>query len=280
MFQFYEHEIRFYDEVAPDVSLRVPRAYYTAMDVAADDYLLLLEDITDARCGDEVAGCSAEEAEQAIRGIAEFHAAWWEHPRLAEMALEPDAQALENQSAEEAYNQAWEPFLQMFGDKLSPAMRAIGGEMRTHLIDLIDAMAGPPLTIAHGDYRLDNIFFGAPGAAHPVAVIDWQLTGPGPGIGDVAFLLASCIDPAIRRAHERRLVELWHGIAAGGRGGYSLDDAWTGYRRMVLFCNFYTVIGIANLDAANERGVWLFNAWFTRRNAAIEELNAGELMAR
>jgi hypothetical protein len=278
IFQFYEHEIGFYDEVAPGVSIRVPRAYYTAMDVAADDYLLLLEDITDARVGDEVAGCSVQEAEQAIRSIAEFHAAWWEHPKLDEISWMPDTNAPVDQSAESAYNQAWEPFLQMFGDKLSPAMRAIGDEMRTHVIDLLDSMAPAPHTIVHGDYRLDNIFFGAPGAAHPIAVIDWQMTSRGRGIGDVAFFLVSCIDPAVRRAHERRFVELWHGIATGGRVGYSVDDAWTDYRRAALSCNLYTVIGAANLDAANERGMALFNAWFTRRNAAIEELDAGELM--
>jgi len=39
---------RFYDDVASTVDIRVPQRYYSAMDKAAGDYLILLEDITDA----------------------------------------------------------------------------------------------------------------------------------------------------------------------------------------------------------------------------------------
>jgi hypothetical protein len=280
IFQFYEREIRYYDEVAARVSLRVPGAYYTAMDVPADDYLLLLEDIADARVGDEVAGCTAAEAELAIRAIAEFHATWWESPKLDEITWMPYINAPVHQSAEASYNEAWAPFLESFGDRLSPAMRAIGEEMRGHVIDLLNSLEPAPRTIVHGDYRLDNIFFAAAGAAQPIAAIDWQITSRGRGIFDAAYFLVSCIDPAVRRAEERRLVELWHGIATGGRGAYTFDDAWTDYRRAALYCNVYTVIGIANLASANERGLALFNAWLTRRNTAIEELEAGELMPR
>jgi hypothetical protein len=75
-----------------------------------------------------------------------------------------------------------------------------------------------------------------------------------------------------------RLLKIWYDIAA--QSGYGWDDAVTDYRRAVLFCNVYTVIAIANLDTANERGTALFMAWLRRRSTAIEELNAGELMPR
>ncbi len=280
IFQFYEREIRFYEEIADGVRIRVPRCYYTAMDIESDDYLLLLEDITDARIGDEVAGCSAREAEQVIRAIAEFHATWRESPKLDDLPWMPYINAPIHQSAENAYNQAWAPFLRMFGDKLSPKMRAIAEDMRTHVIDLLNALEAAPRTVVHGDYRLDNIFFGAEGSGQPVCAIDWQISSRGRGIFDVAYFLASCIDPAIRRAEEQRLVRMWHGIATVGRGSYTFDDAWTDYRLAVLYSNVYTVIGIGTLDAANERGMALFNAWLTRRCAAIEELDAGELMPR
>lgn len=279
IFQFYEREIRFYEQIASGVSqLRVPRAYYTAMDIDADDYLILLEDVCDARMGDEVAGCTAEEAERVVRSIAAFHAAWWESPQLDQVDWMPYINAPVHQSAEGSYNQAWEPFLEMFGEKLTPAMREIASNMRAHVIDLLNSLEAPPRTIVHGDYRLDNVFFCAAGAPQTVATIDWQISSRGRGIFDVAYFLSSCVDPEIRRAEERRLVRLWHEIATAGHEGYSFYDAWTDYRRAVLYCNVYTVIGIGTLDAANERGMALFNAWLTRRCAAIEDLNAGELM--
>jgi hypothetical protein len=56
IFQFYEREIRFYEEIASKISMRVPRCSATAMDTQADDYLILLEEMTDVTVGDEVAG--------------------------------------------------------------------------------------------------------------------------------------------------------------------------------------------------------------------------------
>jgi thiamine kinase-like enzyme len=189
----------------------------------------------------------------------------------------PYANSPVQQAAEPAYNQAWEPFLSAFGGLMTPAMRDIAANMRTHVVDLLDALADPPRTIAHGDFRLDNVFFGANGA---IAAIDWQISFRGRGIFDVAYFLSSCVEPDVRKAHEMRLLKIWHDAISERANGYSWDDAVTDYRRAVLFCNVYTVIGIGTLDAANERGMALFQAWLRRRSTAIEELNAGELMPR
>jgi hypothetical protein len=278
LFQFYEREIRFYDDVAPHVKMRVPRRYFSAMDVDADDYLLFLEDITDARMGDEVAGCTAAEAETAIRSIAEFHATWWNSPKLDGLGWMPYINGPINQSAEPSYNQAFEPFMRLFGDRLSPAVRSVAEGMRTHVVDLLNALEPAPRTIAHGDFRLDNIFFSRPGAASPLAVIDWQISNRGRGVFDVAYFLSSCVEPDVRRSEEQRLLRMWHEIATRNHAGYSLDEAWTDYRRAVLFCNVYTVIAIGTLDMANERGSALFQAWLRRRNTAIEDLDTGALI--
>ena len=46
-------------------------------------------------------------------------------------------------------------------------------------------IASAPCTILHGDYRLDNLFFGdVPGGA-PVAAVDWQISSKGRGPYDV-----------------------------------------------------------------------------------------------
>ena len=49
VFRFYERETRFYQEIANEVELRTPRCYYSNMDVEADEYVLLLEDLAPAR---------------------------------------------------------------------------------------------------------------------------------------------------------------------------------------------------------------------------------------
>src|SRR5260370_19708961 len=45
LFKFYEREIRFYRELTQRVSVRVPRCYAAVMNVPADDYLILMDDL-------------------------------------------------------------------------------------------------------------------------------------------------------------------------------------------------------------------------------------------
>jgi Ser/Thr protein kinase RdoA (MazF antagonist) len=244
------------------------------MDVAADDYLILLEDLGALPMGDDATGCTAAQAERAVAAIARVHAAWWDSAALEALAWLPVANAPVHQIAEPAYQQSVGPFLDLFGDHLSPRMRAITEKMQTHVVDLLNTLVLPPNTLTHGDYRLDNLFFDGGG----VAAIDWQIAFRGHGIFDVAYFLSGSLAPAVRRAEEARLVRLWHDIAAGGDARYPFDQAFLEYRRAVLYCHVYTVIATGSLNPSNERGMAVFRAWLERRSVAIEELDAGALM--
>jgi hypothetical protein len=275
LFRFYEREIQFYDQLAVSMPIRTPTAYYTAMDIAADDYLLLLEDIDDLRVGDEVAGCRIAEAEVAIRAIATVQAGWWDEPKLEALEWMPAINAPVHQSAQGAYQQALPAFLQMFGDRLSSRMRETSERMATRIITMQHHFAQAPRTITHSDFRLDNMFFGDDSQ---MALIDWQITWRGRGIFDVAYFLSTALPREQRRAEEMRLLRVWYDIVTAGRTGYSWEDAVTDYRRAILFCNLYTVIGIGTLDPSNERGMALMRAWVERRCGAIEDLDAAEMM--
>ncbi len=61
LFRFYEREVRFYEEIADEVELRTPKRYYSRFDHETCEYVLLMEDMHPARCGDQVAGCRPEE---------------------------------------------------------------------------------------------------------------------------------------------------------------------------------------------------------------------------
>ena len=275
LFRFYEREIRFYRDLARDVPLRVPRCYASAMDVAADDYVALLEDLGGLPMGSDATGCTAAEAETAIRTVARLHARWWESPALERLEWIPMVNDPIHQLAQGAYQQALVLFLQTFGDHLSPKMRVVTETMATRIVALQNTGSQFPRTVLHGDYRLDNLFFD--GAS--VAVIDLQIACRGQGIFDVAYFLSGCLEPAVRRAEEMRLLRLWYDLATDGHAGrFSFDDALVDYRRSVLYCHLYSVIAIGSLDAANERGMKVFTGWLRRRGAAIEELEAGELM--
>ncbi len=281
-FRFYERETRFYQEIADEVELQTPRCYYSAMDVGADDYVLLLEDLAPARVGDQLAGCSPEEAELAIRHLAKLHATWWESPRLDEIGWMPlTNDPLIAQSAQDAYLEAWAPFVEYVGDKLSDNMRAVGERYGKNVINMLNRLGEQPRTIVHGDYRLDNLFFGTPEGDDPLAVIDWQISSRGRGVFDVAYFTCGAMQPADRKAVEMDLLRMYHTILVdNGVRAYDFDQCFEDYRASVLTCLLYSVIEIGSLDTANERGVELFTAIMERAVSAIADLNAAELLPK
>lgn len=280
LFNFYEREIRFYEEIADEVELATPRRYFSAMDTESKEYILLLEDLAPARVGDQVEGCLIPAAELAVRSIAKFHATWWESPKLDEIASwMPQLDAPVHRSAEHSYAQAWGPFITHFGDRLSPAMRETAERIGKNVINIQMSFADRPHTIVHADYRLDNLFFGTTPECPPLAVIDWQITCRGRGIFDVAYLLCGGLEADVRRAHERDLVRMYYDILIeNGVGGYSYEQCWREYRRAALYVLVYVVISLGTLDFANERGLALFDAWLRRCTAAIEDLDAASEM--
>jgi len=113
----YEREIFVYEKLLPDFPVRTPRLYYSDMDAAPNSerdaqgaafldrlpgfmlgpimalatfitslrkrrYILLIEELEGGHIGDQIAGCSVEESQSIVRGIARVHARHWGSPNL------------------------------------------------------------------------------------------------------------------------------------------------------------------------------------------------------
>jgi thiamine kinase-like enzyme len=280
LFDFYHREIRFYETIADEVELQTPKRYYSESDREKQHYILLIEDLAPACVGDQAEGCTVAHARLAVESVAKFHATWWESPRLKEIGeWMPAINAPVQQVAAGAYAQAWQPFLDMFGAGLSPEVRSACERIGENVVKIQTAFAQPPLTISHGDYRIDNLFFRSAEGGYEFAVADWQISTIGRGAFDVAYLLCGGLEPDLRRAHERELVKLYHDtLVANGVTGYTFEQCWDDYRLGALFQFVYIVIAVGTLDAANERGMALWKAWLNRGAAAVEELKAIEMM--
>jgi hypothetical protein len=279
LFRFYEREVRFYEEIGPDCGLCAPQRYFSHADVSGDQYILLLQDMdaAGAHVGNDLQGCTIEEAELVVRNAAAFHARWWQRDELLRLAWMPFINDPVYQSAEHSYQQTWPVFLGMYGDRLSARLRKDGEAMQTRVIALLELLRQPPLTMSHGDYRADNMFFGP--AAGDLTLCDWQIASKCRGAFDIAYFLSMSIAPELRAREEMRLLRLWRdGLIEHGVPDYSWEQAQHDYRLGVLFSWLYVVIAIGSLDPANERGLALFNAIFERRRAAFEDLDAGKLL--
>jgi hypothetical protein len=279
LFRFYEREVRFYEQVAERVEMRVPRAYYRDVIPETGDFVLLLEDMAPACVGDQVNGCTPEQARLAIHDLAQFQAGWWTHADLEKLDWMPFINDPVNQSAEQSYQQAWPAFVEFLGDKLPADSRRVGDRLGSNVIAILNEMSDRPQTIVHGDYRLDNLFFASENGGPPLAVVDWQIANRGIGTFDVGYFLSGNIDVKLRSSCEMDFLKLYHDtLLAGGVKGYSWDDCLRDYRSSVLFCLVYVVISIGTIDPANDRGLALMHAWFDRVSNAIRDLRADELL--
>jgi hypothetical protein len=90
----YRCETTFYRTVADRLHLDIPRCYFAAMNDCGDGFTLVLEDLAPAEAGDQIAGCSLDQARAAAVNVAGLHAPTWNDPSLRELDwLIPDLAA-------------------------------------------------------------------------------------------------------------------------------------------------------------------------------------------
>jgi len=278
-FKFYEREVNFYKQLAKDVSLPTARCFYASHDPATDDFLLLLEDLGDRRLGDQLKGCSAEEAIDAAQKLASFHAEWWESPKLKSLDWIPLSDSELNKAGCAIYATAWPIFLPQYGADLSAEMRSVGERLSEQIVGLLDRGSTRPRTICHGDYRLDNFFFGIRPGQPPLTIVDWQFARRGNGTSDVGYFMSQSVSPSLRREIELDLLRVYHDrLVEFGVRHYSFADCIDDYRWSLLFCLCYPVIAGAFGDVANARGVALAKAMTDRCVSAIKDWKAFEFL--
>jgi hypothetical protein len=272
LMRVWEREHLFYRDVAPHLTIRAPRAHVNV----SDPPCLVLEDLAPATAGDHVAGATLEQAQRAIDVLAVHHAAWFEHPMLDSFTWMPGLDDPMMATFAPTFELGWPAFLERYGGEL-PA-RCLGWCER-FVADIprwIDGHLGDPVTLIHGDFRLDNIFFGEDGS---VAVIDWQLAMRAPGQTDIVYFCANNLTVTDRRRHEddliRRYVDALHAAGVPSEA-VTLDGVRRGYLEGLLFYAASFGASLLTIDAANERGASLFDALVRRTFAAVDDLDAGE----
>ena len=264
----YRTEVDFYRNIASTVSVRAPRCWASWTNDDSTDFILLLEDLAPRQQGDQIEGCSAEQAAAAAVNLAGLHGPRWCDPAWAAPGglnvLDPDSAVMFG----EVMAPMNEMFFAHFGDRLAPEDRAV--------FERIPAVAGAWLTgrserhgPVHGDYRLDNLMFNPDGS--DVAAVDWQTISLGLPARDLAFLCSTGLDADVRRASEEAIVAAYHrALVAHGVAGYSIEACWDDYAYAMLQGPLIVVFGWAVADKT-ERGDTMFLTMTERVCAAITD---------
>jgi hypothetical protein len=278
-YRIYEREYRFYTQVAPGIATRIPRMLAAAFDPATLDGVILLEDLGDRRIGDQLDPPGDEDVARAIGEVAALHTAWWDRVGGDDVAWVPALNDPIWLQVAASFDVFLPNFREHFGQHLTPQANYIADRFQAVLPALAERLTRPPITLLHGDFRVDNLCFGAAPHHDPLVVMDWQLISRGRGPYDLAYFLSQNLEPADRARIERDIVQQYHeSLLAKGVTGYSLDQCFEDYRVATVWCLMYPVAAGGGMDLANERGVALATAMATRSIAAIEHLDGARLV--
>ena len=198
--------------------------YYGATDIENGRFVLLLEDLADARLGDALNNCSSQEAELVVHEMARFHSTWWEHPRLAGLEWLPGWGG-NPEAAQNRLGQREGPFLEKFGHKLPESMRQIIHKLRSKYGGVLAELGKSPWTMIHGDLHLDNVLFNLPVTNSPITILDWQSVARGRSAIDFALFIFGSLEIEQRRTVENDLMRAYHsGLIGGGVQRYEFDQ--------------------------------------------------------
>ena len=130
-----------------------------------------------------------------------------------------------------------------------------------------------PITLCHGDFRMENLLYGVQPEHHPVAVIDWQGPLKARGMFDVALFLGQSSQVDVRQSYEKQILERYlDGLVTLGVKGLNFDDLWTGYKSCMLYDWVYTAVVAGTLDSTNEAGFAWMSQMIARQVAASDDL--------
>ena len=221
-------EVGFYTELRGQVPIGTPHCHGAHQ--IWRGFIVVLEDLVDsgATLRKSTDTLSGDEASSLLASLAAMHRQWWgrteSHPWLAR-----------NPRRELKLGALLSPSLCRLGlwrvgsAVPEPLHKPISRYARSRRAAQ-EAMSAGPTTLIHNDCHPGNQYVAADGSP---GLIDWQLCREGSWARDVAYLLATSLDPETRRSAERDLLADY--LSQLGPVAPKFDEAWLAYRRNVVY---------------------------------------------
>lgn len=194
-------EVRFYKEIAQLIPVKHP-PILAAYSKFGWGTTLVLSDVTEFGASPGYSGdsLSAAQASLVVNQLGYLHAAFWNKAHL-----DPDYRWLTGpvRRLEDGLGSAlavplMKRGLQKAGSLVSGSLHAPAIRYARKRSFAMRYLSSGPQTIVHHDCHPGNLFWID---SHP-GFLDWQMIRIGEGISDVAYFLATALDPETRRLHE------------------------------------------------------------------------------
>lgn len=274
----YRSEVEFYSRIADRMRIPVPQSFHTDISEDGADVVLLLGDMAPAVQGDQIAGCTEQEAKLAVEALAGLHGPSWCDPEWLDLAAIVMPKPGDDDAAKglgDISKMAADIVIDRLGARISPedqeTLVASMGSVTAWL------RAEPKrYALMHGDYRLDNMLFDPDRTR--ITVVDWQTVGIGLPGRDLAYFTATSLEPGLRADIERGLVEIYHqALTPYGITDYDLETCWRDYRLGAVQVPLLVALGTA-FASTTDRGDDMMLAMLSRGCQAIRDLDTLELI--
>ncbi|HCV00577.1 MAG: hypothetical protein CL897_06005 [Dehalococcoidia bacterium] len=304
----YERENCFYNELSRDVPIKTPNLYFSDFDrnpIRNEEekvkglanrtpewliprvtrvalwaarrrkrrYLLLLEDLGDAKIGDQLAGTDPERCTMVLTSMARAHAALWESPALENrywlVPLARDSRVRQSMFLD-MLKTFKDRHFELFDEDFT---RTISWVSENGITTIEQMHNEAPETLIHGDLRLDNLAFRGD---HPI-FFDWQGIRRGPAAYDVAWFLSGASDDLTTKDETEVLHSYHKALEEHGVEGYTFEALHRHYQ-MGLLATLQTMGVLTILDMGEGRGTEMARSWVRRLRTRLATIDLNHIL--
>ena len=273
----YELETNFYANLREHVKVAAPECLHVWYDATSDDFVLVLEDIVGATQGDQIAGATIEQAQAAIDQLVSLHSPLWGSEKLNEFTWLPKHSVKSAAGTSQLLRAMFPGFAERFANTVSAEIISLGARLVENF-DRYNAAFPEVLTVAHRDFRLDNLLFTEHDNNFDVKVVDWQTVGVMPGACDLGYFIGASFNVDDRRTNEQSLVQRYCAGLQAENIDVDYQNIWAQYR--LLGTSGYIMAIVASvLVKQTERGDAMFAVMANRHGQQMLDLETEKLFA-
>ena len=268
----YYNEVMFYRHLAGQTGMRTPAIYANEVSDDRMSFITAMEDLAPAEPGNQLVGESIEHARVAMTEAAKLAADFYNNQAAGQHDYVMNQVRDDGGEFGQALlKQHWPGFLQRFAEGITAECRIFGETyVNNHM-----RFAGfeGTRTIAHGDFRSENILFDGDKAC----IVDWQTTSYASPLTDLAYFMGGSVEIEDRRSWERDIVGEYSEILAAQGLDLGYDACWKQYREQAMHGLMITILG-ASFSEPAERSDAMFLTMIQRHLQHCLDLDSGEFL--
>ena len=310
----YEKEIRFYRDLKPMLNVRTPAHYYSALDAFDDPdevlvrlarinrlpmvlvgliaiawnlwvgcfprhYVLLIEDLSRYRMGDQLSGCSKDDAKRALSAMASLHAQFWNSEVLDHFRWIVPAE-MTGKLIHLMYLQSIEQYKKAAGARLSKRQLTLIDWIKRLGIALTEIQSSCARTLLHGDFRLDNLCFDD--QLDEALILDWQTMTSGSAGTDLAYFLSAALPLDALESDVDELIRYYRSALEQCGVVISEESLFWQYEvgMLSMLHRVAPVMVQDHLELGEDRGPELMQSWINKTFKRLERVDFETILAR